>query len=134
MSIVKTIGEYLDVIHRGIKNSDKIIESIKTAAEIKNYNEGRPTTITAEAIAEIMRRADICKECPFNSKNAIASGTYVTGLGFQHCILCKCRIGVEEDGSIQGKEACLSCNCGVEQFNAMHPESKMEVRWTAFNQ
>ena len=126
MSILKTIREYTEVVINGIKNGDKIIEALRTSARIKNNS----TEISDEAIAEIMRRKDICAKCPFNSENAKKEGTYNSSLDFQHCILCKCSIGGEDT-----KEYCLSCNCGAEAFNNMNPRlPPIQVRWKAFEE
>jgi hypothetical protein len=119
--ILKTIKEYTDVVVKGIQNGDKIIEAMMNSAKVKNGK------ISTEALAEILRRKDICAACPFNSLNATKDGSYVSSLNFQHCVLCKCTIGGEDT-----KEYCLSCNCGAEAFNKMNPHlPKIEVRWKA---
>jgi|GEM_PF-1987254 len=123
MSFVKTIGEYVEAVRLGIKNSDKIIESLAVAAQVKNKE------INEEALAEILRRKDICAACSHNSINAKAKGTYNSSLPYEHCILCKCRLGTEDS-----KEYCLSCTCGIQVWNEAHPDPKqqMEVKWQAF--
>lgn len=124
MSLLRTLKEYTEVIMNGIANGDKIIEALIVSAKAKNEK------INAEALAEILRRKEICAECPFNSKHAIASGTYTSSLDFQHCILCKCKIGGEDT-----KEYCLSCNCGAEVFNTMNPHlPAIQVKWKAFDE
>lgn len=119
---LKTIKEYIDVVKNGIMNGDKIIEALIVSAKTKNK------TISPEALAEILRRKDICATCSFNSENAKKNGTYNSSLAFQHCILCQCRIGYDDS-----KEYCLSCNCGAEVFNGMNPHlPKIEVKWKSF--
>jgi hypothetical protein len=123
MNLLKTIKEYTEVIVNGIQNGDKIVESLVTGAKVRNK------TISTELLAEILKRKEICKGCPFNSLNALKDGVYKTTLDFQHCILCKCRIGYEDS-----KEFCGSCECGAAAFNKMNPHlPPIEVKWTAFN-
>lgn len=118
--MIKTIKEYLEVVRKGIKNRDKIIEALAVSAQVKNG------TISPEALAEILRRKDICASCPFNSKNAI---DYKSDLKFEHCIWCRCRIGGDDT-----KEFCLSCQCGISEYNKEHPESPMELKWKKFEE
>lgn len=130
MGLIKSIGEYLEAVKLGFQNGDKIIEAMQVAAQVKNAEAGRVTTVTPEALAEILRRKDICASCPFNSRNAKEAGTYESSLPYEHCILCHCRIGYEDS-----KEYCLSCNCGIQVWNEQHPDLKqMEVKWTSFTQ
>jgi hypothetical protein len=125
MTGIKSIGEYLTAVKRGIQNGDKIVESMWIAAQIKKGNE----TITEGAIAEIMRRKDICVQCPFNSANAKKAGTYNSSLPYEHCILCSCRIGGDDT-----KEYCLSCECGVSVWNKNHPPTQqMQVKWGPYD-
>jgi hypothetical protein len=128
MSLRKTFGEYLEMVKNGFKNKDKIIEAMQVSAMIKNgLVIGDGLEVTNEAIAEILKRIDICAECPFNSRHA-KKGSYTSTLPFEHCTLCKCRIGYDDS-----KEYCLSCNCGAEAWNEMNPDMEpMEVKWTAF--
>jgi hypothetical protein len=121
MNPIKTLSEYLVAVRNGIQNGDKIIEGLMIAAQVRNKE------ISDEALAEILRRKDICSSCPFNSKNAKEAKTYNSSLPYEHCILCSCRIGYDDS-----KEYCLSCNCGVTVWNKNHPDKKMEVKWTAF--
>lgn len=126
MSIIKTIREYTELVKNGIKNGDKIIEAIRTSAKIKEGN----GEITDEAIAEIIRRKEICEGCPFNSKNAEVQRNYSSSVPFQHCTLCQCRIGGESS-----KEYCLTCSCGMQAWNDRNPELKpMQLKWTVFEQ
>lgn len=126
MNIIKGIGEYLKMVKDGIKNGDKIIEALKTSALLKNGNQGH--VITDEAIAEILRRKEICSNCPFNSRNAKVERNYTSSLPFEHCTLCKCRIGYDDS-----KEYCLSCNCGIEEWNRRNPDKTPQLlKWTSF--
>jgi len=126
MSIGKTIHEYLDMVKNGVKNGDKIIEAIRTSAKIK---EGL-SEVSEEAIAEIMRRKDICAICPFNSRNAKKERGYSSSLPFEHCTQCQCRIGYDDS-----KEYCLSCQCGLSEWNRRNPELEpMKLKWVAFEE
>jgi hypothetical protein len=130
MGIVKTIGEYISAVKNGIKNKDKIIEGMYVSAAIKNKSkdENNDIEITDEAIAEIMRRKEICAGCKYNSANAKINGDYYANLPYQHCTLCLCRIGADDS-----KEYCLSCNCGAQAYNENHPTyPPIEVKWTSF--
>lgn len=122
MSFIKSIGEYLEAFKLGIQNGDKIMQGLVVSAQVKNGK------INEDALAEILRRKDICAACPHNSKNAKADGTYTSSLPYEHCILCHCRIGYDDS-----KEYCLNCNCGAEVWNKQHPGQPLEVRWTAFD-
>ena len=122
MNPVKTVGEYLKAVKLGIQNGDKIIEALAVAAQAKSGE------INEEALAEILRRKDICAGCPFFSKNAKEAKTYNSSLPYEHCILCYCRVGYNDS-----KEYCLSCNCGATAWNEKNPNTPIEVKWTAFD-
>ena len=130
MGLIKSIGEYLEAVKLGFQNGDKIIEAMQVAAQVKNSEAGQQSTVTPEALAEIMRRKDICAACPFNSIHQKALGTYTSALPYEHCTLCRCRIGYDDS-----KEYCLSCNCGAEAWNQVKPKAQhLEVKWKAFTQ
>lgn len=114
------LGNYLTMVKNGIKNGDKIIEAFKISSMVKNG------TATDEQIAEIMMRKEICKTCPFNSANAKAHGFKTLGLPYQHCIQCSCRIGGDDT-----KEYCLSCNCGLTEWNKKNPDAQIPLKWKA---
>lgn len=122
MSMLKTISEYKDLVVNGIKNGDKIIESIIVSSQVKNG------TASDDEVAEIMMRKDLCKSCPFNSDNAEKERNYQSSLPYQHCTLCLCRIGGDNT-----KEYCLSCNCGMVDWNNRNPgKPQMNPKWTSF--
>lgn len=135
MNIIKSIGEYAELVKKGVQNGDKIIEGIRVSAKIKEQKKrealGLPhleNEISDEAVAEIILRKELCANCEFNSKNAEKLRDYSSSIPFTHCTLCKCRIG--EDNS---KEYCLSCNCGMEAWNNRNPHlPPMELKWRAF--
>ena len=119
---MSTIKDWLTVVKNGIKNGDKIIEAMWISTQIKN--EGN---VSQEAVAEIMKRKEICKSCPFNSLNAEANGLKKLDVPFQHCIHCACRIGGDDT-----KEYCLSCKCGISEWNRLNPGKEMPLKWEAF--
>jgi hypothetical protein len=126
MSLGKSIAEYLEMVKNGVKNRDQIIEAMRNAAKIK---EERTDEISDEEVAEIMRRKEICAGCRFNSRNAKVQRNYNSSLPFEHCTLCKCRIGYDDS-----KEYCLTCNCGILVWNNNNPDlPPMELKWKAFD-
>ena len=125
MSIVKNIGDYLHAVKAAVQNKDKIIEALRISAAIKNKVELKhDIEITDEVVAEIMRRKDICRECPFNSDNARKLGIYDSPLPYTNCIHCSCRIGYDNS-----KEYCASCSCGLSVFNANNPDKAVPLKW-----
>lgn len=119
---MSALKDYLSIVKAGIKNGDKIIEALTVSAQVKNGE------ITDEALAEILRRKDICASCPFNSANAAKLTGYSSHIPYQHCILCICRIGGEDT-----KEYCLSCNCGISELNKRNPHlPETPLKWQAF--
>lgn len=136
MSFLKTIAEYREMVKNGIKNGDKIFEAIRTSAKVKEKSQrledgenDDDINISDEAIAVILKRKEICAGCPFNSRIAADKRNYSHSLPFEHCILCKCRIGYEDS-----KEYCLSCECGMSVWNERNKDKPpMELKWKAFN-
>lgn len=61
-------------------------------------------------------RKAICIMCPYNSTKGKIGLTST-------CTLCGC--------FLVPKSKCLSCNCGIEDYNEKHPESPMELKWAA---
>lgn len=119
------LKDWITVVKNGILNGDKIIEAMIVAAKVKNGS----ADISAEAIAEIMKRKEICKTCPFNSENAPKHGLAIFDLPFTHCIFCKCRIGADDS-----KEYCLSCQCGITEWNKHNPDKELSLKWDSFEQ
>jgi len=79
----------------------------------------------------IADRMDICINCPYNSRNARKSPEFKELYGASygserpefHCSLCGC--------VLEFKTASLSSNCGIESWNATHPNRKLELKWRA---
>lgn len=119
---MNSISDYLKLVKAGIQNGDKIISALAVAAQVKN---GR---ISAEALAEILRRKDICSSCPFNSKNVTDKSLLNPAVTFkEYCVHCLCRLGGNNS-----KEYCLKCTCGISEYNKKHPETPMELKWEPF--
>lgn len=57
-----------------------------------------------------------CKNCPFNSTQGEIKNT-------SYCKACGC--------PLKAKSKCLSCTCGISNYNAAHPYDKKEVLWEA---
>lgn len=117
-------ADYMKLLKQGVKNADKIVEgiSLKTLNAFNLLNDNDKQRISD--------RMDICVNCPYNSRNARVSSEYLelTGLPYAtgrtelHCALCGC--------VIEFKTACLTCNCGIETWNQLHPSKKQELKWT----
>jgi len=119
---MSALKDYLTIVKNGIKNGDKIIEALAVASHAKTGN------IEPEALAEILKRKELCAACPFNSENAARDRGYSSHVPYKHCTLCICRIGGDDT-----KEYCLSCNCGMSEWNKRNPDkTPMELKWTAF--
>lgn len=122
---MSALKDYLHIVKEGIKNKDKIIEALVVSSQVKNNN------VEPEALAEILKRKEICASCPFNSDNAAKLSGYKVPLGYgTHCILCICRIGGEDT-----KEYCLSCNCGINELNKRNAKigiPPQPLKWSAF--
>lgn len=114
--------DWLKLVKAGLKNGDKIIEAMWISTQMKN--EGQ---VSEEAVAEIMKRKELCAACPYNSLNAEKHGIKPLDVPFQHCVHCACRIGGDNS-----KEYCLSCNCGITEWNKQNPTLQMEPKWLAF--
>lgn len=82
----------------------KTIEQITEA--VINETKDLLKILPEDQVNEIIRRREICAQCPLQSENAKEEGWYESVLPYIHCTACKCDIGL--------KTACLSCNCGAE--------------------
>lgn len=121
MSVVK---DYLKIVQNGLRNGDKIIEALFVASQEKNG------ILDAEAVAEILKRKEICAACPFNSRIAKVEHAYESNIPFEHCTLCECRIGYNDS-----KEYCLTCNCGITVLNERNKQNglpELPLKWKAF--
>jgi len=67
-----------------------------------------------EQVAE--ERRAICLNCPFNSTCGKITLT-------SYCKACGC--------NLKAKTKCLSCECGIKNYNEVNPQAKLEVLWTS---
>lgn len=117
------LKESLQLYLKGIKNLDKVIEGYRNEIKLKN-NE-----LTEDEVDTIIHRRLVCAGCPFNSVNAkqlpeykeLTGNTYVSGQKELHCSLCSCPIG--------RKTACLSCQCGISEWNRNNPDKQLPLMW-----
>jgi hypothetical protein len=117
-------ADYMNLLKQGVKNADKVIEGIsnKTLKEFNLLNDDDKQRITD--------RMDICLNCPYNSRNATVSSEYMaltgvpysTGRSELHCALCGC--------VVEFKTACLTCNCGIADWNSKNSQKKLPLKWT----
>lgn len=122
MSVKDYLKDHLAAVKNGIVNGDKVIEAMMIRTQVKNG------TLEPEAVAEIRHRIEICKSCPMNSVNR---PEHKSTLGYQHCLLCLCPVGQDDEHS---KEYSLSSNCGAKGWNERNPKlPPHEVKWTAFS-
>lgn len=96
------------------------LKQIAEALRNKYY----PKVELKQMIEEVSReRYIICQGCPYNSEN---SGEYTiwNPAKLPQCNSCSCILNL--------KTACLSCNCGNEQWNLEHPDDpKRPIMWEA---
>ena len=79
-------------------------------------NDGRIKKMARERMA-------ICSGCTFNSSRARLAGYPVKPLPFVHCIHCECELEAKTHDPLS--------NCGIEKYNAKHPEHPLKLKWTA---
>lgn len=116
MSIIK---EYLELIPKGIKNIDKVIEGVKNQVKIELGN------IPEEHLSVITARRIICDNCPYLSTNAIKLGIHKTDRVDEHCIMCGCNKLL--------KTASLESTCGIEVYNHDKEEKdKLTLKWNKY--
>ncbi len=118
------IKEYLLLLGKGFKNLDKIFEGVVNKIKFKLLSEDKQE--------EIVRRAQICSGCPYNSINAQTSREYFELMGKHyetdrldtHCAMCLCNLDF--------KVASLSSECGLASYNEDHPENKQNLKWNKY--
>jgi len=81
-----------------------------------------PADYLKEKITEVSNeRLAICRECPFNSINAKAAGTYQSFRTDEHCTDCGC--------PLQSKTKCLSCHCPQNKWGPeVTPEEEQTIK------
>lgn len=109
------LSEYIKLIPNGLKNLDKIIESIANQIKLELG------TISDEDKEIIIGRRLICSQCPFNSINATKAGWYASSRTDIHCTQCGCPINT--------RTASLEANCGLEEHNKQYPDKPILLKW-----
>lgn len=118
---MSAIKDYINLIPNALKNSDKIVEGIINKVKMDLG------VLSKEEQDEVIRRRLICADCPFTSSNAVANKSlgYSTDRIDEHCVHCGCNIEL--------KTSSLQSNCGIEVWNRDNPDSKIDLKWEAFN-
>ena len=119
------LQEYLNLIPKGIKNIDKVIEGNINAVKLEWGH------LPQNEQDEIIRRRIICSSCPFNSTNAKTSEEYKELYGEHyetertdlHCSHCGCPIST--------KSSSLNSDCGITSWNEKHIHQQ-ELKWTKY--
>lgn len=88
--------------------------------------------LPADEVEVITDRRLVCAGCPFNSVNAKQLSDYQELTGFiydssqveLHCSLCSC--------PIHRKTACLSCECGISEWNKNNINKQIPIKWESY--
>lgn len=76
-----------------------------------------PPSDLRELIEDVSKeRLSKCKNCPFNS-------TCGEITNFSYCKACGCQL--------KAKSKCLSCTCGIKDYNAKNPLNPLPIQWEA---
>lgn len=118
--------EYYRLGKAGVKNLPLIFDGAKTKLmdRFKLLNEDEKQ--------ELIRRMDICLNCPYNSENALKSDEYKALFGKKydhhrpdlHCSLCGCNLEL--------KTASLESACGIRSHNQNYPNHQLEEKWQEY--
>lgn len=111
------LKEYLKLIPKGLANIDKVVEGIVNQTKIELG------AIPQEHLEIIAGRRVLCAVCPYSSTMAKKLGIYNTARTDEHCMHCSCLITL--------KTASLESNCGIEDYNKLHPEQPLKLKWEA---
>lgn len=114
------------VATKGIQHLDKIVEGYINQIKLENHE------LSEDKVDEIATRRAICLDCPFNSINAKQSQEYFdlfgkhyeTQMSYFHCSICSC--------PLDRKTACLTCQCGLTDWNEQHPENIQTLKWNKY--
>ena len=120
------LSEWINLIPKAIANPEKIIEGMLNS--VKNEFKLLPE----DEQEEIARRRLICTSCPLMSLNATTSEEYKTLYGENyktdrtdlHCACCGCNIAL--------KTPSFGSNCGLTEYNRLHPENIQELKWKIY--
>ena len=116
------IKEYINAARKGMSEFDKVWGGIKN--EVKSSL----GTLPEDEQEIIAGRRLICRDCPFNSSNAVSNPTlnFKTDRLDEFCIMCQC--------NLQLKTASLESECGIAIWNQEHPEkhNQLPLKWEAY--
>lgn len=120
------LKESLQLYWKGAKNFDKVWEGFRNEAKLKHGE------LSDDQVDEITHRRMICESCPFNSVNAkqsieyqeLVGNPYNSSLTELHCSLCSCQIN--------RKTACLTCQCGISEWNENNPNKQLPLKWETY--
>lgn len=104
--------EYLKLIPKGLKNSEKVLEGVINNATFSSLPEDQQE--------EIIRRRLLCASCPNSSENKQGAKQK----GFDYCTLCSCPLVT--------KTASLTSDCGAKTYNERHPEDLQPILWEKY--
>lgn len=122
------VTEYFNLFLKGVPHSKEILDSIVNNVKIKL------NALPEDQKEEIIKRRLICETCPFMSRHAPKSPEYkaLTGRNYKvyrkgdHCSFCGC--------GIEMRTGSLYSDCGIETWNAAHPDNKLPLKWTKFKE
>lgn len=114
--IVKTIS-------KGLQHPEHVLEGIVNDIKLENGS------LSENEVNLILKRRVICEECPLNSFKAKTSQEYFELYGKHyestidslHCSICSCLI--------TKKTACISCHCGLTEYNDKNPDNFQNLKW-----
>lgn len=117
------ILDYIELLPKGIKNADKIVEGVINQVKLKH------NLLSEDEQNEIIRRRLICESCPFNSINAKTSKEYFDIFGEHyentreelHCSICKCVVNT--------KTASFDSECGIQ---ANEKTKHLSLKWNVY--
>lgn len=120
---MSSLKENLQLYWKGVKHFDKVYEGYMNEVKMKSGD------LPAEEVEVITDRRLVCAGCPFNSTNAkqlpeykeLTGEVYISGQTELHCSLCSC--------PIHRKSSCLSCTCGIDEWNKNNSDKKLEPKW-----
>ncbi len=115
--------EYLKLIPKGLEHPEKVLEGWISEYKLENNK------LPEEDVRKILERRAICETCPLNSINAKTSPEYKELYGknyknsadYKHCSICSC--------PLLQKSACLTCHCGLEEYNKENPNNFQNLKW-----
>lgn len=117
------LQDIINTVSNGLKHPESVLEGWVNDIKMENGS------LTENEINLILKRRIICEECPLNSIKAKTSKEYFdlygshyeSSLDFLHCSICSC--------PIKKKTACISCHCGLTEYNDKNPDNFQNLKW-----